>query len=178
MALFDEQENLKYFSKPGIFQQINTESNHQLRLLLKEKIKERKVKKVIDLYCGSGNLSLELSKSVEQILGVEGSKEAIAVAQKNIEKNQISNAQYIAEDASKFLKNKVDELKKYDALILDPPRRGAKEDLASILKISPKYIFYISCNPTTAARDYSLLKEKYRLEEIFAFNFFPSYLPY
>ena len=173
-SLFEQENSLSYYTKPGIFQQINTESNHELRKIIKQKIKEKKIKKVLDLYCGSGNLSLGLTQLTQKVLGIEDNKEAITVAQHNVKQNKLESIEYKAADSSQFLKENLEQLKEFDCLILDPPRKGAKEDIQSILKISPRFIFYVSCDPTTAARDYSFLKEDYKIIEIKALNFFPQ----
>ena len=93
--------------------------------------------------------------------------------QQKIKNNSISNVEFICDK----VENKIDILKKLniDNIILDPPRSGSdRKTLKQILEINPEKIIYISCNPVTLARDYNILKEKYIIKEIYAFDMFPN----
>lgn len=127
----------------------------------------------LDLYSGTGTLSMLASISSKEVIGIEVVKDAVKDANNNIELNNIKNVSFICDK----VENKIDELKnkKIDNIIMDPPRSGSdKKSLASILEIEPKQIIYISCNPVTLARDYNTLKEKYDIEEITLFDMFPN----
>ena len=110
---------------------------------------------VLDAYCGIGTISLILAKRVKKVVGVEINKNAIKDAVVNKKLNSVNNTYFIAEDATKFiLKNK----EKFDTVFVDPPRSGCdKKFLNSLLKIKPKTIVYISCNPYTLKNDLSIL---------------------
>ena len=127
----------------------------------------------LDLYSGTGTLSMLASKSSDEVIGIEVVKDAVKDANNNIELNNIKNVSFICDK----VENKIDELKnkKIDNIIMDPPRSGSdKKSLNSILEIEPKQIIYISCNPVTLARDYNTLKEKYSIKEIILFDMFPN----
>lgn len=127
----------------------------------------------LDLYSGTGTLSMLASKTSDEVIGIEVVKDAVKDANNNIELNNIKNVSFICDK----VENKIDELKnkKIDNIIMDPPRSGSdKKSLNSILEIEPKQIIYISCNPVTLARDYNTLKEKYNIKEITLFDMFPN----
>jgi len=127
----------------------------------------------LDLYSGTGTISMLASKTSDEVIGIEVVKDAVKDANNNIELNIIKNVSFICDK----VENKIDELKnkKIDNIIMDPPRSGSdKKSLNSILEIEPKQIIYISCNPVTLARDYNTLKEKYSIKEITLFDMFPN----
>ncbi len=171
--LFEENSRLEFYGKPGIFQQINTETNKLLREQVKRLVEKTKANSILDLYCGSGNLSLELSDGIRKITGVEVNKASIEVASYNVKKNSLLLINYKSQSAQEFLQEQKGS-GLTDLLILDPPRRGAKEDLIYIKKLNPKFILYVSCDPTTAARDYKTLSDSYTLESLEGFDFFPQ----
>lgn len=127
----------------------------------------------LDLYSGTGTLSMLASKTSDEVIGIEVVKDAVKDANNNIELNNIKNVSFICDK----VENKIDELRNkiIDNIIMDPPRSGSdKKSLNSILEIEPKQIIYISCNPVTLARDYNTLKEKYNIKEITLFDMFPN----
>ena len=172
---FDAQFNMVFHTAPTLFQQVNIELNHKLRSLVKSKVALLEPRNVLDLYCGSGNLSLALASSSCHVTGVEFSKMAIDCAKFNVSFNTLKNIEYFAEDTEKFLKKSVKGSVRYDLLIADPPREGMLNALALILKLRPRHIIYVSCDPTTLARDLErLCADVYELEELTAFDFFPN----
>lgn len=174
LATFETHQGLTYYTKPGIFQQINTETNQVLREKVKKIIQTLSPQNILDLYCGSGNLSLGLSNKNTSVLGVEFNKESIEVAKYNIKINGLKNIKYLAKNVSKFLKENLTDLKAIDFIIIDPPRKGVKEDLSNLLKLEAQHILYISCDPATAARDFGVLSSNYKLKDLVAFDFFPQ----
>ena len=125
---------------------------------------------VLDLFCGTGTISLILSKHFKKVIGVEINKEAVECALENKKLNNIHNVDFICADANKVCK----ELKA-DVIFVDPPRAGlSKKGLQNILKVNPKEIVYISCDPITLARDLNILKEKYMVERIIPVDLFPN----
>ena len=128
---------------------------------------------VLDAYCGIGTISLLLAKQCKRVVGVEINKDAIKDAVLNKKINSINNAYFVAEDATKFILSNKD---KYDVVFVDPPRSGCdKRFLNSILKIQPKTIIYISCNPDTLKRDLLLLTKnnKYNVASTQPVDMFP-----
>ena len=127
----------------------------------------------LDLYSGTGTISMLASKTSKEVIGIEALQDAVKDANNNLELNNINNVSFICDK----VENKIDELKdkKIDNIIMDPPRSGSdKKSLNSILEIEPKQIIYISCNPVTLSRDYNTLQEKYKIKEITLFDMFSN----
>ena len=119
---------------------------------------------LIDAYCGIGTMSLLASKLCKKVYGIEVVKEAIVNANKNKELNNITNAEFILGKAEDKIEELVKE-KEINALIVDPPRKGCEESfLKSIIGIEK--IVYVSCNPSTLARDLKFLKDYYDIKEV------------
>ena len=111
---------------------------------------------VYDFYCGTGSISIFIAKNAKKVFGFEIVESAIKDAKKNALKNNVLNTEFYCGDLSKMLENYKEIIKKNpcDVLILDPPRAGLHpKTLKEVLKINPKKIIYVSCNPTTQARD-------------------------
>ena len=145
-----------------------------LDYVFEEKISSDKV--VLDLFCGTGTIAQLLAKrnSDVSIIGVDIVHEAIEDAKKNAIDNGITNTTFIASDVGKFLKFNPQYQGKIDTIILDPPRAGiAPKTLKKVIELEAKKIVYISCNPSTQARDASTLSdvgftlEKYSLVDQF-----------
>ena len=115
---------------------------------------------VIDAYCGIGTISLSMAKHVKKVIGVEIVPQAIVDAKENAKLNEIENVEFIVEDATNYMMNLASHNKKIDVVMVDPPRKGcSKEFLESVVKLSPDRLVYISCDPSTQARDIALLKD-------------------
>jgi len=169
---FDEHLDRRFLTQPGQFQQVNFYHNQTLRNLIATKVEECDVKTILDLFCGSGNLSLALANGQRYIEGIEFNKNAIAVARANVKANRLSNISYFSGDAAKHIA----KLKtKFDMIIVDPPRQGMADSLALLGKVDPKYILYVSCDPNTFARDIGrLIPMGYKLMSLDCFDFFPA----
>ena len=125
---------------------------------------------VLDLYCGTGTIGIYVSKKANKVLGIELNNEAIKDALINKKINNIGNIDFISGDVGTILsQNKF----KADIVIVDPPRAGLdSKSIDNIIKIKPKKIIYVSCDPVTLARDLNILKEKYDVIEITPFDMF------
>ena len=111
---------------------------------------------VYDFYCGTGSISIFVAKKAKKVFGFEIVESAIKDAKQNALKNNVTNTEFYCGDLSKMLENYNEIIKQNpcDVLILDPPRAGLHpKTLKEVLKINPKKIIYVSCNPTTQARD-------------------------
>lgn len=129
---------------------------------------------LLDLYCGVGSIGICASDRVKKLIGIEVVPEAIENAKKNALRNGISNAIFYAGKAEKLLSSTLKDFEA-DVVILDPPRKGAeKEVLQALGIIEPKKIVYVSCNPTTLARDLKILSSYgYRLKKVGVVDMFP-----
>ena len=171
----EERDGTTFFSSPGQFYQINLELNHILRSLVKEEIeRDAKLSSVLDLFCGSGNLSLSLGHSKRRITGVEISKKAIKIAKHAAKFNKLNESSYKTIDSVKYLSDLSVSKKKFDVIILDPPRAGIKDGVEALRKILAKKILYVSCDPNTLARDLKSLCVDYKLTRMVCFDFFPQ----
>lgn len=173
--LFENHQGISYFTRPGVFQQINTKANHIVREQVQKLVSETSPKSILDLYCGSGNLSLSLGGEGRKIHGIETNATSIEIAKHNVSFNQLNGHTYEAKSVMKFLKGLSQSTNApYDFVIIDPPRRGAKEEISLIKNLNPRYILYISCDPTTLARDIKALSNSYQLKSLEGFDFFPQ----
>lgn len=129
---------------------------------------------VLDAYCGIGTIGLIASKKAKQVIGVEIVKEAIIDAKKNAIRNHIDNAKFFVGNASEWMTQYAKEKGKIDVLFMDPPRKGSDEKfLRSALLLEPKKIVYVSCDPSTLARDVQYLSKKYQIQKIQPVDMFP-----
>jgi 23S rRNA (uracil1939-C5)-methyltransferase len=127
---------------------------------------------VLDLYSGTGTIPIFLANKARSVTGIEINESAVQDARKNCKNNGIDNCDFICGD----IKEKLASITRQpDALIIDPPRAGMHKDvLAQVLALSPEKIIYVSCNPTTMARDISLLIQDYDVIEIQPVDMFPQ----
>lgn len=130
---------------------------------------------VFDLYCGIGTISLFMSKYAKKVYGIEIVEQAIEDAKENAKINNVENAEFIAGDVEKVLEDLINKKKVIpDIIMIDPPRKGMDENsIKNILKISPKKLVYISCNPATLVRDLAEFEEKYDVKTIEPVDMFP-----
>jgi 23S rRNA (uracil1939-C5)-methyltransferase len=173
---FDEQLGVKFATRPGQFQQVNAAHNQTLRAWIKERVEALKPARVLDVFCGSGNLSLPLADGRRYVEGVELNKDAIEVAKTNAAENGLTNVNYLAGDAEKHLWKCMRGNERFDLVLLDPPRQGLYKGMVPLRNIAPETIIYVSCDPTTLARDLGYLtrKDEYLVTEVLALDFFPN----
>lgn len=149
------------------FYQVNPEQTQVLYQLVHDFGNFQKDEVIIDAYSGVGTIGFTLSPYVKEIFSVENNSQAVYFAKKNAKENHIHNVFIIQEDATKFLLNFLDEGKRIDTIIMDPPRSGSTPIfLSSVLKLKPKQLIYVSCNPETLARDLKILLNKYKIKKI------------
>tara|TARA_B100000508_G_scaffold118450_1_gene98576 strand:+ start:92075 stop:93529 length:1455 start_codon:yes stop_codon:yes gene_type:complete len=136
-----------------------------------------KDKAIMDLFCGTGTIGQLLSQRTENanIVGVDIVKEAIADAKRNAKRNNIDNISFFAADVGKFLREYPDYIDRIDTIVLDPPRAGiAPKTLKKVIALNAERIVYISCNPSTQARDIKTLEESgYMTKKISLVDQFP-----
>ena len=132
---------------------------------------------VYDFYCGTGTISIFIAKNARKVYGFEIVESAIKDAKKNALKNKVKNTEFYCGDLSKMLQNysQIIDKNPCDVLILDPPRAGLHpKTLKEVLKINPKKIIYVSCNPTTQARDVrELINSNYIMGKVQPIDMFP-----
>jgi 23S rRNA (uracil-5-)-methyltransferase RumA len=172
--------NLEFEISMESFFQTNPKSAEKLYTkaldyVFEEDIPEGKV--VMDLFCGTGTIGQILStrKANAEIVGVDIVPEAIEDAKRNAKRNKISGIKFYAADVGKFLKEHPEYIGNISTIILDPPRAGiAPKTLQKTIDLGAENIVYISCNPSTQARDAdTLIRAGYQLEKISLVDQFP-----
>jgi len=135
------------------------------------------VENVLDAYCGSGLFSLFLAPCVQRLFGVDADEEAIRCAEENFQEEGVSKGEFFAGDVGGIVRKLfLEKQTPVDVVVLDPPRIGCSSDvLEGLLRLGSSRIVYISCNPTTQARDIRrLLDGGYRLKELQPLDMFPQ----
>jgi 23S rRNA (uracil1939-C5)-methyltransferase len=131
---------------------------------------------VFDAYCGTGTISLFLSKKAKVVYGVEIIPQAIENAKENAKANGVTNTQFIVGKSEEEIPRLIDKGIKADVVVVDPPRKGCEESLLKALtEIKPRRIVYVSCDPATLARDLAVLDNLgYKTLEIQPVDMFPQ----
>ena len=174
-TIADKLGQYVFHISPLSFYQVNPEQT----VTLYEKVLEYAAltgnETVFDLYCGIGTISLFFAEKAKRVIGVESVKEAVDMAEKNKLINNISNIEFYqgkAEDIAAVLYQKGI---KADVAVVDPPRKGCdRKLLETMVGMQPGRIIYVSCNPSTLARDLKYLNEnEYCIEEVQPVDMFP-----
>ena len=160
---------------PLSFYQVNPIQAEKLYKIGVEGAKITKKDIVFDLYCGIGTISLFMAKYAKKVYGIEIVEEAIEAAKENAKINNINNTEFIAGDVEEILDNLINRNNIIpDIVMVDPPRKGLdNKSIENILKIKPKKLVYISCNPATLVRDLSYLEESFDIEFVKLVDMFP-----
>lgn len=158
---------------PKSFFQVNTKQTEKLFSNIQKYITKNDVN-ILDLYCGTGVISILIANDKRKILGVEIVKEAIEAANLNKEINNCNNIEFIASNVKNVLPVIKRANKNLDIIILDPPRSGIDKDSINVInELLPNKIIYVSCNPVTLVRDLNILQNNYDIKEITPYDLFP-----
>lgn len=130
---------------------------------------------IIDAYCGIGTIGIIAADKVKEVISVELNKDAVKDAIVNAKRNEIKNIQFFNADAGEFMVSLAEQKKQIDVVFMDPPRAGSDEAfLSSVVKLAPKKVVYVSCNPETLARDLKYLKKHgYQVGDCQPIDLFP-----
>ncbi len=143
---------------PTDFIQVNGAMNQALVARTAELLEPTSDSRVLDLYCGLGNLTLPLARRAGRVVGVEGDHALVERARHNARLNGIENAEFIEADLASPLPADLPWLaSRFSDVVLDPPRAGAREVMRTIARIHPRRVLYISCHPGSLARDVGIL---------------------
>ncbi|MGM0924331.1 MAG: 23S rRNA (uracil(1939)-C(5))-methyltransferase RlmD [Bacillota bacterium] len=130
--------------------------------------------KVVDAYCGVGTIGLWLSEGAKEIRGMDTIADSIIDAKKNAKKHGVKNATYVKGTAEHWLPKWLGEGWHPDVVVVDPPRTGCDSKLlGAILKVKPEKFVYVSCNPSTLAKDIQTLSKVYKVKYIQPVDMFP-----
>ena len=158
-----------------VFTQVNAAGNRQMLQALLVAAQFDRSDRVLELYCGAGNFTLPIAQQAREIIAIEADKAALRLGKLSAQKNNLTNVRWICAAVPKAVAELRRRREKFTKIVLDPPRAGAKEIAASLPDLNASRIVYISCNPTTLARDLAqLAKRSYRLQMIQPFDFFPQ----
>ncbi|ERT57118.1 23S rRNA (uracil(1939)-C(5))-methyltransferase RlmD [Megasphaera vaginalis (ex Srinivasan et al. 2021)] len=157
------------------FFQVNSEQAQRLYEKALEFADLKGQETVVDVYCGTGTITLFLAQRAKQVYGIEIVAPAIKDAVKNAGDNRIANAEFLLGDAAYKLPELLGSGIRPDVIIVDPPRAGCEEKvLTAIARVKPKRIVYVSCNPATLARDLAYMAAKgYKTEKVQPVDMFP-----
>lgn len=161
---------LKYSVSPWAFFQAHWGLNRRVVDFIMNALQPVEGQRILDLYAGAGNFSLPLAVHAGQVVAVEENRHAVDDAARNLELNDIKNCSIVRSSAEKY------KFKgKFDVIILDPPRPGLTSEVArKVLDHGAPRIVYVSCNPSTLARDLKKMKDKYDVESVHQIDFFPN----
>jgi len=161
--------------RPLDFIQVNAKLNQQMIAHALTLLDAQPDERVLDLFCGLGNFTLPLARTVREVVGVEGEAGLVARAKENAERNGLTNAQFFAADLTQDQRNTPWMKQGFDKLLLDPPRSGAIDVLQQLPLKQFKRIVYVSCHPGSLARDagYLVNEQGFTLVSAGAMDMFP-----
>lgn len=158
----DDIQGIKFRISSKSFFQVNPEQTEKLYSKALELAKIQPTDLVLDAYSGVGTMTLLASKFAKHVTGVEIVEAATQNAIENAKLNHIKNVSFITADAGEYLEERMRKGKTYDVLLVDPPRQGLNPKFThALLKTKPKKLIYVSCEPSTLARDLKLLQTEY-----------------
>lgn len=175
-TITDHIGDLEFAISPETFFQVNPVQTEKLYNTAIEYADLKEEEICCDIYCGIGTISLLAAKKAKKVYGIELVEKSIQNAIHNAKKNNVQNTEFFAGKAEEILP-KLHKQKSIqaDCIILDPPRKGCeKEVIDTMISIAPEKIVYVSCNPSTLARDIKLLEEGgYKLSKVQCVDMFP-----
>jgi 23S rRNA (uracil1939-C5)-methyltransferase len=169
-TITEKMGDLTFKLGPSSFFQVHPE---QAELMFKEALSHldlRKTDTLVDLYCGVGVMALMAANQVNTVIGIESNPVAIKFATENAKLNEITNAKFIKKDVDDYMSSATGA----DIVLMDPPREGASMSfINNLIKMNPRQILYISCNPLTQMRDLKQLGQQYKVTWIQGVDLFP-----
>ncbi|MDM5206688.1 23S rRNA (uracil(1939)-C(5))-methyltransferase RlmD [Cytobacillus kochii] len=157
------------------FFQLNPEQTVKLYNEVKKAANLTGKETIVDAYCGVGTIGLWLADQAKEIRGMDIIKESITDAKRNAAKHGVKHAKYVTGKAEEWLPKWVKEGFRPDVIVVDPPRTGLDQALLkTIQKVKPKKLVYVSCNPSTLAKDIDFLHRQYKVKSIQPVDMFPQ----
>ncbi|MCL2343735.1 MAG: 23S rRNA (uracil(1939)-C(5))-methyltransferase RlmD, partial [Firmicutes bacterium] len=171
----DKLCGFRFSLSPQSFFQVNPTQAEVLYAKAMEYTAAFAPKTALDLYCGAGSISLCLSRVADHVIGVDSVPEAVADAEQNAARNGVLNVEFICADAAEAAITLERQGLRPDVIVVDPPRKGLSEEaLDACARLAPKGIVYVSCDPSTLARDLKRFDALgYAAEEAVAVDMFP-----
>ncbi len=177
--LFSQEGDFRFRASEGSFSQVNYQQNLNMKDYVLSLAGLKGNETVLELYSGGGNFTIPLARQAGNIVGIEVSEASISDAIGNARLNDIKNAIFIkatAEKGVKEIQNSKPKTQNFGLILIDPPRDGcSKEVIEGIVSFKPKKIIYVSCNPSTLARDLGRFRELgYQTRSSRPFDMFPQ----
>lgn len=171
----EEMEGLRFRISAKSFYQTNSQQAYRLYQVARDYAGLTGNENVYDLYTGTGTIALFVARQAARVAGIDYVEEAIGDARINARNNGIDNVSFAAGDLKATLNEAfIEQNGRPDVVITDPPRSGMHEDVvATLLRLNPERIVYVSCNPSTQARDIQLMDEAYSVVKMQAVDMFP-----
>jgi len=172
----DELRGLRFRISAKSFYQINPVQTEKLYEIALRYAALTGKERALDAYCGTGTIALAASAGAAEVAGVELNRDAIRDAIANAKRNGVKNCWFTCADAGKFMTDMAERGENCDVVFMDPPRAGSdRAFLTALLKMAPKRVVYVSCNPETLARDTAVLTAGgYRVCKIQPVDMFPN----
>ncbi|MFB6340267.1 23S rRNA (uracil(1939)-C(5))-methyltransferase RlmD [Saccharicrinis sp. FJH62] len=173
--IMETMENLQFKISPKSFYQTNSKQAYTLYSVTREYAELTGNETVYDLYTGTGTIANFVAANAKKVIGVEYVEDAIIDAKQNSELNGITNTSFFAGDMKDILNDEfIASHGQPDVIITDPPRAGMHPDVVqTIMNSKPKRIVYVSCNPTTQARDLEMISDMYNVIKVQPVDMFP-----
>ena len=169
----DKLDNLNFHLSLGSFFQIHSAQTLTLYNLIHNWVEHAQEKTIVDAYSGSGGIALWLAAKGKNVVAIEQFEPAMEDARLSAKTNGINNCQFLTGNAEELVPRVASE-EKVHTFIIDPPRKGCSESvLKTLIKSKPEQIIYISCNPSTLARDLERL-EGYHIHDLRIVDMFPQ----
>ncbi|RYG73304.1 23S rRNA (uracil(1939)-C(5))-methyltransferase RlmD [Lentibacillus lipolyticus] len=174
--IYDKIGDVTFAISPQSFYQVNPKQTKVLYEQAMEYAQIGSTDTVVDAYCGIGTISLFLAQQAKQVYGVEVVPEAVSDAKHNAKLNGITNASFYVGEAEKLMPWWTAQGMRPDVIVVDPPRKGCDEQLLKAMaNMKPERIVYVSCNPSTLARDLRILEDDgYEVKEVQPVDMFPQ----
>ncbi len=171
----NEADNISLGYEIGGFSQINRQQNVALIKMVSEYAAPEAGHRLLDLFCGNGNLSLHLAGLIHELLGIEGFSPSIASAVDNARQHSVNNSTFRCYDVVEYVRQLINRKDRFDTVLLDPPRTGNMELARDLGLLEASRIIYVSCDPATMARDIAIIlgSADYRLIEATPLDMFP-----
>jgi 23S rRNA (uracil1939-C5)-methyltransferase len=158
-----------------VFTQVNPDGNRRILDELLAAAEFQVGDRVLELYSGAGNFTLPIAKRVDKVIAVEGHKPSVSAGKLNSQRNGIDNIRWVCSPVPRAAAQLKKRKETFTKIILNPPRAGAKGIDNDLAALGANRIFYISCNPTTLARDLAALaRQGYKLQIVQPIDLFPQ----
>jgi 23S rRNA (uracil-5-)-methyltransferase RumA len=171
----EKMGDVTYWLNPKAFFQLNPTVAQSMYEYVRTLFDFSKEKSMVDLYTGSGGMALYFANDFKHVSGIDVSSDSILSATRNRDYNKLENVDFYEGDANDILQKLNNKGKRFDVAVFDPSRTGLSSTMIKhLLKHPMKKLIYVSCNPSTLAKDINRLSQKYRLVSSKPFDMFPN----